>query len=145
MYGVKQEALQFNQGVDIRIPVELKENGIAVDYRDYTLTVKLKSDISNGPLVWEGINNFGLDTSTNQIYIVIPSNVAKDLRSGIYFLAINGVSLLDPAHSAVLYQLTISLNQTAASTQPTGMASPTIYVPVPSLPLITVVPIQYNF
>lgn len=118
MYGVKQESLQYNQGTDIVIPAALLDNGYPVNANDYTLRVRVKDNTDDMLLIWSGEINYGIYVTANGVTIRIPRDITLKMFAGIYYVAIEGVSKRNPNHSSILFQTTISVNQTAFSSLP---------------------------
>ena len=143
MYGIKQESPQFDQGVDINLPVTLKENDIAVAPANYILTAYLKVDIDVPPIAWTGTIDNGIVVSGSAVSIAIPKTVTSTLLSGIYHLAILGTLVADASHSAVLYKTLVVVNQ-AASSPLSVVTSIEACIPA-SRPLHIIVPIEYNY
>jgi len=118
--GAKQEAPQFDQGVDITLDVPLTIGNNLVKYDDYTIIAILKADTDIENVTWKGCDKYGVSKNRdNSAKVLIPKSVAINLLSGIYHLAVIGIDKNISNHTVVLWKGAISLNLSAASTMPT--------------------------
>lgn len=115
MYGVRQQADQYFQGVDIIIEASLVENQSKVDYNDYSLKAVLKADLDSPTVVWYGYPNYGVFFNNGKVQINIPANITRQLPAGVFYLTIIGKSKTNVNHLAVLFNKTISIVLSAAS------------------------------
>jgi hypothetical protein len=118
MYGIKQEATQYYQGASINITAILTEDGVQVDQEDYVIKAVIKSNLDANNAVWQGFPNCGIFFNDNRVTIKVPNSVTAAMPGGIYYLALVGVSKLDPSHTAILFTKTLSINPSAASELP---------------------------
>lgn len=86
----KQPALEFPQGTDFQFDVYLNLDGQPVDMTKFDIRANVKTDQNSVVTRWEASVGNGIYTNeaVGHYTLIVPKDISKDWRQGIYWLNI---------------------------------------------------------